>query len=83
MGEELNSQDQKRLPEPEIDGGLTDSANYRKTPMYLAIHAARYQRQQLIREIEETTDRTLLCYICGENAEIGRDDTIGIVESVA
>src|ERR1700739_24003 len=80
MGEELNSQDRKRLPGPENDGGLTDSANYRKTPMYLAIHAPRYQRQQLIREIEVTTGRTLLCYVCGENAEISRDDTLGIVE---
>lgn len=56
------------------------SGQFRKTPMYRAIHAPRFQRQRLISEIESHTGRTLLCYICGEHAEINRDDTLGMVE---
>lgn len=80
MGEELNSQDQEILAQPQEDRGVSQAPKYRKTPMYLASHAPRFQRERLIRELEEQTGRTLLCYICGEDAEINRDDTLGIVE---
>src|ERR1700722_5949999 len=80
MGEELNSQDQEILAQPHEDRGVSQVPKYHKTPMYLASHAPRFQRQRLIRELEEQTGRTLLCYICGEDAEINRDDTLGIVE---
>lgn len=80
MGEELDGQDHEVPAQPKEDGGVPLTPIYRKTPMYLAINAPRYQRQRLIRELEEQTGRTLLCYICGEDAEINRDDTLGIVE---
>ena len=80
MGEKLNNGKQEISKQP--NGKLIREQGQpgRKTPMYLAINSPRFQRQQLIREIEELTGRTLLCYICGEHAEIGRDDTLGIVE---
>lgn len=51
-----------------------------KTPMFAAMHASRYQRQSLIKEIEDRTETTLVCYVSGENCQIEVDDTIGIVE---
>lgn len=86
MGEGLENQGQqgftdRQEPVPPSEGELIPSKpTYSKTPMYLAIHAPRFQRQRLIRELDEKTRRTLLCYICGEAAEINRDDTLGIVE---
>ncbi|MFN0008779.1 MAG: SDH family Clp fold serine proteinase [Planctomycetota bacterium] len=50
-----------------------------KTPVYQALHAARYQRQALIREIQEQTNNRLLAYV-GPKASVNRDDTLGIVE---
>jgi len=51
-----------------------------KTPMFAAMHASRYQRQTLIREIEAQTDATLICYVSGQHCEIEQADTIGFVE---
>ena len=51
-----------------------------KTPMYEAIHAPRYHRQELIRTIEEKWGRRLICYVSGRTAEIDRDDTAGFME---
>ena len=57
-----------------------DAAPATKTPMYLAIFAARYQRQSLIAEIQEHTGRRLVCYVAGRQASLDRDDTLGFVE---
>lgn len=51
-----------------------------KTPMYQATHADRYQRQALIKKIQETSGNQLLCYVSGKAASIDRDDTIGFVD---
>jgi ATP-dependent protease ClpP protease subunit len=51
-----------------------------KTPFYQAVHAARYQRQAIIREIQKKTSRRLICYVSGQQASIDRDDTIGFVD---
>ena len=51
-----------------------------KTPMFAAVHANRYQRQALIKEIEAETGTTLVCYVSGDRCQIEVDDTIGIVE---
>lgn len=66
----------------ESDAELPNSTNrpLRKTPMYTAVNSPRYHRQRLIRELEDRTKRTLLCYICGRGAEIEKDDVVGIVE---
>lgn len=51
-----------------------------KTPMYEAIHAPRYHRQSLIRDIEKKCGRRLVCYVSGRAAVIDRDDTAGFME---
>ena len=51
-----------------------------KTPMFAAMHASRYQRQTLIKQIEDEAKTALVCYVSGENCQIEVDDTIGIVE---
>src|SRR4051794_7709061 len=51
-----------------------------KTPFYQAIHAQRYQRQDLIKEIEDLIGRTLICYVAGSQAPISRDDAIAFVD---
>src|SRR5260221_8942706 len=51
-----------------------------KTPMYEAIHAARYHRQTLIKKIEEEYGHRLICYVSGKSGSIDRDDTAGFME---
>jgi ATP-dependent protease ClpP protease subunit len=49
--------------------------------MFTAMHAQRYQRQALIRDIEARSEgRVLLCYVSGAGAEVDRDDTVGFAE---
>ncbi|WP_083393266.1 hypothetical protein [Curtobacterium sp. MMLR14_010] len=50
-----------------------------RTPLYEAMHAERYARQNLIRDIEKTTGTTLICYIAA-NSQIERTDIVGIVD---
>lgn len=50
-----------------------------KTPMFTAMNAARYQRQNLIREIESQRPQ-LLCYVAGNKAPVDRFDTLGFVD---
>lgn len=51
-----------------------------KTPLFRATHAARYQRQTLIKEINTKTGRNLVCYVSGLGTMIDRNDTIGLVD---
>ncbi len=51
-----------------------------KTPLYQAIHAARYQRQALIREIEVLSGNKLICYIAGISAPVDREDVVCFVD---
>jgi hypothetical protein len=51
-----------------------------KTPLYQAIHASRYQRQALIKEIQMSTETKLICYVAGMSAPIDREDTVGFVD---
>lgn len=51
-----------------------------KTPFYQAIHAERYQRQAIIKNIQERHGRRLICYVSGANAAIDRDDTVPFVD---
>lgn len=52
----------------------------KKTPLYQAIHAARYQRQQLIKEIQAETGSKLICYVAGVRAPVDREDVISFVD---
>jgi len=69
---------QDASPEPwEISASTTPS---NKTPMFQAIHAARYQRQTLIKHIQQKFNRRIICYISGIAALINRDDTVFFVD---
>lgn len=56
--------------------------------MFEAIHAARYERQRLIMQIDEarkqqiggTNDKHLICYVSGRHATINRDDIVFLVD---
>lgn len=51
-----------------------------KTPMYSAMNASRYQRQDLIKRINEKEGTHLICYVGNLEAEIDRNDIIGFSE---
>lgn len=51
-----------------------------KTPLYQAYNAGRYQRQAVIKLIQDMTGRVLICYVSGKQASIDRDDAIGFVD---
>src|SRR5579884_2327206 len=51
-----------------------------KTPMFAATHAARYHRQELIRQIDACTHHHLICYVTGNDCSIQLDDTLGFVD---
>jgi hypothetical protein len=59
---------QRAFPEP------------KRTPLYEAMSAARYQRQAIIKVIQSKTGRRLICYVAGLRAMIDRDDTLGFVD---
>jgi hypothetical protein len=51
-----------------------------KTPMFTAVNSARYERQELIKRINELEKTQLICYVGGANTEIDRDDTAYFVD---
>ena len=51
-----------------------------KTPMFTAMNAARYQRQDLIKEINANEHTELICYVGGPTAQIDRNDVVGFVD---
>ena len=51
-----------------------------KTPLFQAIHAERYQRQAIIKNIQERSGRRLICYVSGGGCAIERDDTVPFVD---
>ena len=52
----------------------------KKTPMYEAINAARYQRQALIRTLNAKHSTRMICYVSGPSGQISRDDILGFGE---
>lgn len=81
-GEEVSAAQAAEAASPDQDANEVAEAkrSFSKTPLFVANNAARYQRQSLIKEIEERTSRKLLCYVGGNEAEIERDDTVGFVD---
>jgi len=51
-----------------------------KTPMFTATHAARYLRQDLMKEINRREKTQLICYVGGLRTEIDRNDIVGFVD---
>ena len=62
-------------PDPE-----TDAPRATKTPLFEANHAARYQRQTLINELQSKTKRSLICYVAGKECLIDENDTMPFVD---
>lgn len=65
-----------------LEGVLDDvvPSPIKKTPLFQAMHAGRYQRQAMIREIEKLTDSHLICYVAGRFSPVDREDTICFVD---
>lgn len=70
-----NTGDEKDVPLSKVA-----TRTMRKTPMYTAMHASRYERQELIRSINDHEETHLICYVAGANTQINRDDVIGLVD---
>jgi ClpP class serine protease len=51
-----------------------------KTPMFTARNSARYERQDLIKAINQAEQTQLICYVGGANTQIDRDDILGFVD---
>jgi hypothetical protein len=51
-----------------------------QTPLYRAFHLSRYRRQELIKAIQETTGRQLICYIAEGAAAVTRDDVMPLMD---
>lgn len=51
-----------------------------KTPFFQAINAERYQRQAIIKKLQERSGRRLICYVCASGCGIDRDDTVPFVD---
>lgn len=47
-----------------------------KTPMYEALNTSRYQRQSLIRAIQQRSGTPFIAYVSGPDAQISRADTV-------
>lgn len=69
----------KGAAQPNPGSGTPGARKYEKTPLFTAIHAGRYQRQELLRQIE-ADHPTLLCFVAGHDAPISRDDCKGFVD---
>ena len=76
MTEQSSSNNSADLP-PDTNSGTKLSA---KTPLYQANTADRYHRQAVIKQIQDRTGRTLICYVSGNNCVIDDDDIMPFVD---
>ena len=53
-----------------------DVAPSARTPLYAAFHSDRYNRQDLIREIQQESGFRLICYVSGSHCSIEHDDAM-------
>jgi hypothetical protein len=51
-----------------------------KSPFYEAANSGRYHRQDLIREINRSNERHLLCYVGGPQSTLERADVLGFAD---
>ena len=51
-----------------------------RTPLFQANSAARYQRQEIIRQIQARTGHPLICYVSGSRRSVDEDDTMPFVD---
>lgn len=74
----MSDNGEEPIPAPET-AQLKAERPLTKTPMYTALNAGRYQRQELIKQINAAEGTNLICYVAME-AEIDRNDIIGFVD---
>ena len=51
-----------------------------RTPLYQANSAERYNRQSVIKQIQDRTKRSLICYVSGDKCVIEAEDTVPFVD---
>ena len=51
-----------------------------RTPLYQANSAERYNRQSIIKQIQDRTKRSLICYVSGDKCVIEPEDTVPFVD---
>jgi hypothetical protein len=96
MGSQLNQSEGALMPDHESitpGGDAPDRATGdagtnpdplalpRQTPLFRAIHIARYRRQEVIRHIQDATGRRLVCYV-SEYATLTRDDVLPLMDTL-
>ena len=59
---------------------LRSPPTFTKTPMFTATNAARYQRQDVIKEVNAREGTELICYVGGNQTQIDRNDLVGFVD---
>ena len=75
-----------RLDHPDLPAEETEtSTEYRglpssKTPLFEANNAARYQRQTIVKQIQNQTRRSLICFVTGNRCVIDEEDTMPFVD---
>ena len=58
----------------------SDMPQTKKTPLFQANSADRYQRQTIIKQIQERNGRSLICYVAGRECVIDENDTMPFVD---
>ena len=57
-----------------------DVPQMQRTPLFEANSADRYQRQTIIKQIQDRTKRSLICYVSGMDSAIDENDTLPFVD---
>ena len=74
---EPSSSDNEALLPRDSDGGVKRPS---RTPLYQANAADRYHRQAVIKQIQDCTGRTLICFVSGNKCVIDDDDIMPFVD---
>ena len=64
------------MTDPHDAQAPTEAEAYVRTPLFAASNSQRYERQALIRQIQEASENRLICYIGGSQSPITRDDVL-------
>jgi hypothetical protein len=59
-----------------MENAMSDSVRNAKTPMFEALHASRYHRQERFRKFQDLTGSPLIAYVGGPDSLIERSDTV-------
>ena len=79
MTQQSSPATQGDIPSAEADLE-SDVPQMKKTPLFQANSADRYQRQTIIKQIQVRTTRSLICYVSGIDCVIDENDTMPFVD---